>query len=206
VAVTALQLSAAYSSVANGGVLMEPRLVLAVGNRRNAPVRIRRSVSPEALGRLRSMLEGVVLRGTGQSVQVPGFPTAGKTGTAQKIDARTGKYSHSDYVSSFVGFVPAGEPRFAILVAIDGPRVGYYGAEVAGPVFSRIARELLALSATAPSLPLSVRIPTGPNASRLAPRPAAAPEPPGPGEGAGLKAGSPARSPQAGAKAPRVPA
>jgi cell division protein FtsI (penicillin-binding protein 3) len=173
VAVTALQLTAAYSALARGE-LLEPRLVLAVGDGpRPGPARIRKVFSAKTLERLREMLEGVVVRGTGATAIVPGFRVAGKTGTAQKIDPAAGRYSPSDYISSFIGFVPANDPQLTLLVAIDSPRVGYYGSEVAGPVFSRVAREILAQRGIAPDQPLPLRIPSGPNASRLAPmRPA----------------------------------
>ncbi len=158
VAVTALQLSAAYAAIANGGTLHEPRLVRAVGPGPAAmPVVVRRVASPGTVAALREMLVGVVEGGTGVSAAVPGYSSAGKTGTAQKVDPSTGKYSATDYVASFVGWVPAAQPRWSILVVIDSPRGGYYGAEVAAPVFSRVARELLALKGVPPERPLSVR-------------------------------------------------
>ena len=154
IAVTPLQLSAAYSAIANSGTLLEPRLVLSIGDKAfPGPVRLRQVVAPQAAAELGRMLEGVVLRGTGQTARVPGYRVAGKTGTAQKADPATGRYSAADYVSSFVGYVPADAPRLTILVVVDSPRVGYYGSEVAGPVFSRLARELLAHYGIAPEAP-----------------------------------------------------
>lgn len=182
VAVTALQLSAAYAALANGGTLYEPRLVLSVGGRpAKNPVVVRRIASPAAVASLRAMFADVVEHGTGVTAQVPGFSAAGKTGTAQKIDPATRKYSPTDYVASFAGWVPAENPRWSILVVVDSPRVGYYAAEVAAPVFSRIARELLAFHGVPPERPLAVRgrarVPAEPAAARTLPRPAALPAP-----------------------------
>ncbi|MFA6028749.1 MAG: penicillin-binding protein 2 [Elusimicrobiota bacterium] len=196
VAVTPLQLAGAYSAIANDGELLAPRLLLALGEREApGPVRLRQVASPEAVAAVRDMLEGVVLRGTGQSAQVPGFRTAGKTGTAQKIDPATGRYSPNDYVSSFIGYLPARDPKLTVLVVIDSPRVGYYGSEVAGPVFSRVAREVLAHRGIPPDVSLPLRIPSGPNAWRTAPqRPALPARPLAPGrvQAPGGKAASPA--------------
>lgn len=199
VAVTALQLSAAYAALANGGTLHEPRLVLSVGGEpAKPPVVVRRIASPAAVASLRAMFADVVEKGTGVSAAVPGYSAAGKTGTAQKIDPATRKYSSTDYVASFAGWAPAENPRWSILVVVDSPRVGYYAAEVAAPVFSRIARELLALNAVPPERPLAVRgraplppppaVPAGlPRPSLLRPAPRALPgrtghlkAPPGP--------------------------
>lgn len=171
VAVTALQLSAAYAAVANGGTLYEPRLVRSVGSTPwREPVVVRRVASPETVAALQKMFVGVLEGGTGLTAQVPGYSAAGKTGTAQKIDPSTRKYSPTDYVASFAGWVPAQQPRWSILVVIDTPRVGYYAAEVAAPVFSRIARQLLALKGVPPERPLPVKA--------RAPAPAAKPPAP----------------------------
>ncbi len=181
VAVTAIQLISAFSALANGGSLMEPRLILAVGGEpAPGPVRLRRVASEKTVAQLGSILEGVVLRGTGQSARLAGYRAAGKTGTAQKIDPATGRYSASDYLSSFIGYAPLPDPRFTILVAIDSPRVGYYGSEVAAPVFAKLARSLLALGAVPPDQPLALRVASGPNASRLVGAPASGPAPLGP--------------------------
>ena len=161
---------------------MEPRLILAVaGEPAPGPVKLRRVASEKTVSQLGSILEGVVLRGTGQSARLAGYRAAGKTGTAQKIDPATGRYSASDYLSSFIGYTPLPDPRFTILVAIDSPRVGYYGSEVAAPVFAKLARSLLALEAVPPDQPLALRVSRGPNASRLVAAPASVPAPAGSG-------------------------
>jgi cell division protein FtsI/penicillin-binding protein 2 len=86
-----------------------------------------------------SMLRGVVLEGTGTAAAIPGYTVAGKTGTAAKIDTN-GRYSHSRYVASFVGLVPATKPRLVIMVMVDEPHGSIYGGDVAAPAFREIAR------------------------------------------------------------------
>ncbi len=158
VAVTALQLVGAYSAIANGGTLLEPRLIIrSHGRPQRGRVEVRRIAHPATVKQLQSQLERVVDEGTGISAKIPGYTTAGKTGTAEKIDPATGKYSTTDYIASFIGYLPADKPRFTILVIIDTPRVGEYGSEVAAPIFSKIARQLLAHFAIAPERPLPLR-------------------------------------------------
>ena len=92
------------------------------------------------------MMEGVVLRGTGKKAILDGYSSAGKTGTAQKIDA-SGKYSHSQHIASFAGFAPVNNPAVTVLVVLDSPAGGYPhdgGGEAAAPVFARIAQQVLA--------------------------------------------------------------
>ena len=155
VGVTPLQMAAAVSSVANGGKLMEPRLVRAVirdGKRVPVPQKVlRRTVSPETAAQLTSMMEAVVERGTAKRAQIPGYTIAGKTGTASKIV--NGHYSRSDYNVSFVGFVPSRAPLFTIIVMVDSPRnVSAYGGVVAAPIFQRIADRALRHNGVPPSL------------------------------------------------------
>ncbi|MBI3549911.1 MAG: hypothetical protein HY078_12815 [Elusimicrobia bacterium] len=145
--VSSLQLTAAYSALANGGKLLEPRLRVRQGS---SPVVVRQVMSEQTLRSLNAILEGVVERGTGQPARVPGYRIAGKTGTAQKIDPATGKYSKEKYVGSFVGFAPASDPRWTILVTMDSPRVGYYGTDVAAPVFAKLLRNLLGVYGVKP--------------------------------------------------------
>lgn len=144
---SSLQLTAAYSALANGGKLLEPRLRVRQGS---SPVVVRQVMSEQTLRSLNAILEGVVERGTGQPARVPGYRIAGKTGTAQKIDPATGKYSKEKYVGSFVGFAPASDPRWTILVTMDSPRVGYYGTDVAAPVFAKLLRNLLGVYGVKP--------------------------------------------------------
>ena len=157
VAATSLQILSAYSAVANGGLLMEPRLVLSVGGTSTRPVTVRRTVKPETIAALTDILARVVEEGTGRSARVPGYRVAGKTGTAQKIDPKTGRYSETDYVATFVGFVPAQAPRFTILVSLDTPQKGHYAAEVAAPVFASLAKQVLAYFGVEPDQPLPLK-------------------------------------------------
>ncbi|MBI3047945.1 MAG: transpeptidase family protein [Acidobacteria bacterium] len=155
VGVTPIQMAAAVSAVANGGELIEPRVVrgvIADGTRAAVPRKVvRRAVSPGTAAVLTDMMEQVVERGTGTRARVPGFPVAGKTGTAQKVVG--GRYSTSDYNVSFVGFVPSRQPVFAIVVVVDSPRaVPPYGGTVAAPIFQRIAEAGLRLYGVPPSL------------------------------------------------------
>jgi cell division protein FtsI (penicillin-binding protein 3) len=146
VAVTPIQLVTAYSAVANGGVLFEPRLVhdLFLGQAHDAmpPVPGHRVLSERAASLMKQILAAVVERGTGEAAQLTGYSCAGKTGTAQKIDP-SGAYSKSHYIASFVGFAPLGKPAVTILVVIDSPVGAIYGAEVAAPVFKSIAEQTL---------------------------------------------------------------
>jgi cell division protein FtsI (penicillin-binding protein 3) len=147
IGVTPLQMAAAVSVVANGGELVEPRVVRAfLGNgRRDAvPHRIlRRAISADTAATLTEIMEAVVDRGTAAKfAQIEGYTVAGKTGTASKLVNR--RYSKSDYNASFVGFVPSRTPALTIVVVIDSPHAnGYYGATVSGPVFKRIAEAAL---------------------------------------------------------------
>ena len=142
IGVTPVQMAAAVSSIANGGVLMRPRLVRATvrGGVRQpvAPEAIRRTVSAETAATLTTIMEGVVERGTGKPAQIDGYTIAGKTGTAAKVV--NGKYSKEKYFSSFVAFMPSRKPVITVVVMIDSASAGqYYGGTVAGPVFKRIA-------------------------------------------------------------------
>jgi cell division protein FtsI (penicillin-binding protein 3) len=146
VGITPIQLIQAYSAIANGGILIQPRIVQAIfHNDIQAPVPVqeqRRIISFRTDAEMRQMLEGVVSFGTGRAAQLNGYSAAGKTGTAQKIDP-DGHYSHSHYVGSFVGFAPATRPAIAVLVAIDTPVGEHYGAEVAAPAWNQITQQTL---------------------------------------------------------------
>jgi cell division protein FtsI (penicillin-binding protein 3) len=147
VGVTPLQMAAAVSAVANGGELVQPRVVRAVirdGKRLTVPRKVLdRAIKSETAATLTAIMEEVVERGTGTKAQIPGFTVAGKTGTAKKLV--NGSYrGHSDYNVSFVGFVPSRKPVFAIVVVVDSPhRVTPYGGVVAAPIFQRIASAAL---------------------------------------------------------------
>ena len=147
--VSPLQVADAYSAIANGGTLWEPRLVLDG----SAPVKIRRVASESAVRELIGMLESVVERGTGGTARIPGYWVAGKTGTARKVDPQTHQYSRTSYTASFVGFLPADAPRWTILVVVNDPQGFYYGAQTAAPIFAQVGRRLLALAGVPPDRP-----------------------------------------------------
>ncbi len=161
IGVTPIQMAAAFSSVANGGSLIQPRVVhgLRTGTRQAVvePHELRRTIEPATVAELVSIMEQVVDRGTGKTAKVPGFTVAGKTGTAAKVI--NGRYSKSDYHASFVGFVPSRRPALTILVVIDTPRGPgypgthrYYGGEIAAPVFRRVAEQTLRYLGVAPTV------------------------------------------------------
>jgi cell division protein FtsI (penicillin-binding protein 3) len=139
IAVTPVQMIAAYGAIANKGVWIEPHLVDRVGaGKRVRPPR-HRILTTRTADEVRHMLREVVEEGSGTAAQVPGYRIAGKTGTAAKPDA-TGGYSTTAYVASFVGFVPARQPRLVILVTVDEPRGAIWGGVVAAPAFAEIAK------------------------------------------------------------------
>ena len=159
IAVTPVQMAAAYAAIANDGIWVQPHLVERVrGGQRTVPKR-RRIVSPEIARTLASMLRGVVVEGgTGTQAAVPGYSVAGKTGTAAKPDERGG-YSTSRYVASFVGFAPATNPRLVILVTIDEPGTAIWGGVVAAPAFQNIARFGLQYLEVPPDEPIQAPTP-----------------------------------------------
>jgi cell division protein FtsI (penicillin-binding protein 3) len=142
IAVTPIQMAAAYASIANRGMWTQPHLVDHVGNGRTMRPARHRVVSPWVASQLMAMLKNVVAEGTGTLAAVPGYQVAGKTGTAAKPDPQGG-YSDTRYVASFVGVVPAKDPRLVVLVSIDEPHGAIWGGVVAAPAFSDIARSSL---------------------------------------------------------------
>jgi cell division protein FtsI (penicillin-binding protein 3) len=160
---TPMQLVMAYAAVANGGFLMRPyvmrRAVSAKGEvvLENEPRVVRRVISQKTATLLASMLRDVTTEGgTGMMANVDGFDVAGKTGTAQKADPVHGGYAAKKRVASFVGFVPANQPRLVALVLIDEPEVNVYGGVVAAPVFRNIAQGALRHLAVAPQSPAPI--------------------------------------------------
>jgi cell division protein FtsI (penicillin-binding protein 3) len=149
ISVTALQMVAAFGAIANDGVLMQPRLVRATFDadgrerRRFEPTAVRRVISSETARTLTGILTQVVADGTGQKASIPGHAVAGKTGTAQKLDRATRRYSRAPGVLSFVGFVPADAPRLVMLVMLDEPKNQRWGSEAAAPIFAAIGGEVM---------------------------------------------------------------
>ncbi len=147
---TSVQVLRAYSAVANGGYLVRPHVVSRIISpegrvlwKKGIPER-ERIISERTAELLRETLVSVTEEdGTAPLAAIDGNRVAGKTGTSQMVDPVTGRYSHEDFVSSFVGFVPADDPFFVIIVVLWKPKGGYYGGEVAAPVFKAIAEKAL---------------------------------------------------------------
>ncbi len=164
IGVTALQLAMAYSAIANGGKLMRPLLVERIYDAKGKVVKAfepevkRQVINPTTAALVRRILRKVVAKGTGQEADIPGYEVAGKTGTSQKVNPRTGKYHHDKYIASFVGFFPASHPRVVIVVVIDEPHPLYYGGIVAAPVFKEIAQHIIWQWQLAPSAPTELKM------------------------------------------------
>jgi cell division protein FtsI (penicillin-binding protein 3) len=138
IAVTPVQMAAAYAAIANHGIWSRPHLVDHVSGGPRPSLKRRRLVSPRVASQIMLMLKDVVAEGTGTYAATPGYQVAGKTGTAQKPDAHGG-YATGRYVASFVGIVPASRPRLVILVMVDEPQNAIWGGVVAAPAFQQIA-------------------------------------------------------------------
>jgi cell division protein FtsI (penicillin-binding protein 3) len=160
VTATPLQITTAAAAIANGGMLLKPLLVRRVIDpgtgavlSQGEPSPVRRAVSRESAALLTGWLEGVVSDpdGTGKRARLEGWRVAGKTGTAQKADPITRRYSVDKRFSSFVGFAPAEAPRIVIGVFIDEPKGDVYGGEIAAPVFREVADHALKSLGVPPS-------------------------------------------------------
>ncbi len=191
-AATPLQMITAISAVANGGILYKPYIVDKVTDDQgnvlveNKPTPLRQVISKNTSDQMRSILEGVVSKGTGQTAKIPGYKVAGKTGTAQKVDEQTGKYSTTDYVASFVGFAPADDPKIAVLCIIDSPQTGelHQGGILAGPRVKEIISKSLQYLGVPPSYTAGKEVPLGAQPSnKLHPKPVTPERTPNPGEG-----------------------
>lgn len=153
---TPIQLVQLHGSLANGGKLVTPHIIQGLYNSKGqlfwkpnlrAP---RQIFSPETTKAILPMMEGVVREGTGKAAQIPGYRIAGKTGTSQKATS-TGGYAKDLYVTSFVGIVPAEQPRYVILAVIDEPAGGGYGGTVAAPVVHEVIKTLVNMENIPPS-------------------------------------------------------
>jgi cell division protein FtsI (penicillin-binding protein 3) len=172
IGVTPIQLVSMVSSIANGGVYLPPRVLMPgqVDGTANGKTPAVPQVSPQltpmpfkpggelpdplppgahrvlstmTAAQMRKMMEGVVLYGTGKRAQLNGYSSGGKTGTAQKIDPATGKYSKTVHIASFAGIAPVNNPVIAVAVIIDSPMGDYYGTTVSAPVFAEVAQQVL---------------------------------------------------------------
>ena len=148
IGVTAVQAAAAYACIANGGEWVKPHLVERVTSpagellEEQHPEK-RQVVSEATAATLKEMLEGVVLQGTGKAARMGGYSAAGKTGTAQKVDEVTGRYSQTRYVASFAGFAPVENPEIVCVVSLDEPVGAHLGGAVSAPVFARVVADAL---------------------------------------------------------------
>jgi cell division protein FtsI (penicillin-binding protein 3) len=166
VGVTPMQLVTAVSAIANGGLLYKPRIIeelrrgekVVAGEDAPATPEPKRVIRPETAATLRQLMEGVVLHGTGPAAHLDGWTSAGKTGTAQKIDPTTGRYSPTQYIASFTGFAPINNPAVTILVSLDSPVGLHEGGEVAAPVFKRIAEQVLPYLDVPRDVPLNPKL------------------------------------------------
>ena len=163
VGVTTLQLARACSAVANGGLLVKPRLILKEGDKEMPVPPPQRILKPETAITMRQMMEGVVLFGTGRRyANLQGYSSAGKTGSAQIYDYATGHYTHS-YNASFMGFAPVANPAIVVVASVNGTHGGSagYGGPVAGPVFRAVITEALRVLDAPKDLPDSAPHPSG---------------------------------------------
>jgi cell division protein FtsI (penicillin-binding protein 3) len=166
IGVTPLQLISAVSAIANGGLLYKPQIVAELRRGEKvlppeeplAAAEPKRAIRPETAATLRQLMEGVVLHGTGPLAHLDGWTSAGKTGTAQKIDPTTGRYSPTQYIASFTGFAPINNPAVTILVSLDSPVGLHEGGDVAAPVFKRIAEQVLAYLDVPRDVPLNPKL------------------------------------------------
>ena len=156
---TALQVANAYTSIANGGLLKKPRIIKQIRNPYNGEEKtfkekiIRRVLKEDESQTVTLMLTSVTEEnGTGFQAIVPGYLTAGKTGTAQKVNFKKGGYKDSEYISSFVGFIPAHKPKYVVYVVIDGAKNNFYASTLAAPVFSKISSYAVRKAGLSPTL------------------------------------------------------
>lgn len=143
VSTTALQIANAYTAIANGGTLKKPILVKEIRNPYNGESlsfqsKALRSVMKKEQAHILTLMLTSTVEGTGFRARVPGYLSAGKTGTAQMVNFKKGGYK-KEYISSFAGFIPANNPKFVIYIAIEGAKKNFYGSILAAPVFSKVA-------------------------------------------------------------------
>ena len=162
IGISAVQLSALISTFANDGVWVAPRIVAGTAPPEAGiqtvafhPVEGRRVISPYTAAEMRSMMQKVVLEGTGVKAKLEGYTSAGKTGTGQKVDPATGAYSKTKYIGSFAGFAPVNNPQIVIAVILDSAVGLHQGGQVAAPVFKRIAQQVLESMHVPHDLPLA---------------------------------------------------
>ncbi len=149
IGVTALQITAAFSSLVNGGYLYKPFVVSGLENPVTAdwevykePEKVRQILSPEVCLILKKFMRNVVNQGTGMEAQIKNVEVGGKTGTAQKFNRKTNRYQPGKYVASFIGFAPFEKPKYVCAIFVDEPQKKYYGGQVAAPIFAEIIGQI----------------------------------------------------------------
>jgi len=181
ISVTGVQLAMAYGAIANGGLLLRPLLARelrtpeGVVSQRWEPEVIRRVIEPDTAEQLRDMLRFVVTDGTGKKAEVEGYPTAGKTSTAQKYIPEEGSYSNRRYLAGFAGFAPFDDPQILCIVYVDEPTSDIYGGNVAAPIFREIVGDLRGILPGASESP-SIAALVSPESLAVAPQVASVPD------------------------------
>lgn len=181
VMVTALQMTTALAVIANGGNLVRPYVIAKVEDQAGVVLREKKPlikpgvIRPEVAEEMRHILTRVVEEGTGQKAKINGIPVGGKTGTAQKVLPNGRGYSHSNFMSSFVGLAPSDKPQYVMTVVLDDPRGMYYGGVVAAPVFKEVMEAALLGSGYVPANATRLesmvnRVPAIPKSQQLSPR------------------------------------
>lgn len=149
IAVTPLQMVQAYSAIANGGKMVKPHIIASIKEADGSDYKVTQQeisgtpITKEVADAVKDMMEKEVSEGGGSNARIPGYHMAGKTGTAQKIDAKNGGYLKNEYIASFCGFGPTENPRAICLVVLDTPRGSYYGGQVAAPVFKEAMSQIM---------------------------------------------------------------
>ncbi len=150
IGISGIQLASLISTFANDGVAVPPRIVAATGTPQNAPQMVafhpaegRRIISTTTDAMMKQMMQKVVLEGTARKAILEGYTSAGKTGTAQRVDPATGAYSRTKYVASFAGFAPINDPAIVVAVVLDSAVGLHQGGQVSAPVFQRVAQQVL---------------------------------------------------------------
>jgi cell division protein FtsI (penicillin-binding protein 3) len=162
IGISPIQLSGLISTFANDGVWVAPRIVAGTAPPQNGlqniafhPGASHRVISSYTAAEMRSMMQKVVLEGTGRKAILEGYSSAGKTGTAQKVDPATGAYSKTKYIGSFAGFAPVNNPQIVVAVILDSAVGLHQGGQVSAPVFKRISQQVLEYLHVAHDLPLA---------------------------------------------------
>src|SRR5208337_2568361 len=162
IGISPIQLSGLISTFANDGVWVAPRIVVGKVEPQGTPQTVgfhpgasRRVISSYTAAEMRSMMQKVVLEGTGRKAILEGYTSAGKTGTAQKVDPATGAYSKTKYIGSFAGFAPVNNPQIVVAVILDSAVGLHQGGQVSAPVFHRIAQQVLEYMHVPHDLPLA---------------------------------------------------